>query len=87
MVLLSNHYFFYRSIIWILSSITPVPSATHVSGLSAVNTGTFNSWARIWLKPSTSDPPPVKTIPLSIMSADNSGGVCSKIPFAAWIIV
>ncbi len=33
----------YLSIIYILSKSTPVPSATQVSGLSATNTGTFNS--------------------------------------------
>ena len=60
----------------------PVPSATQVRGLSAMKTGTFNSWLRRLLNPSTIAPPPVRTIHLSIISADSSGGVCSSIPLA-----
>ena len=61
----------------------PVPSATEVSGLSAIKTGTFNSWANNLSIPSIKAPPPVMTIPLSIISADNSGGVCSNTLLAA----
>ena len=52
-----------------LSSIIPVPSATQVKGLSATLVGTFISFSINLSKPSNKAPPPVKTIPLSIMSA------------------
>ena len=73
----------YSSIMCKLSKSIPVPSTTHVSGLSAINTGTFNSCDNKSSKPLIIAPPPVRTIPLSIISEDNSGGVCSNIPLTA----
>ncbi len=41
--LLSMYLYIYFSNKFILSNNIPVPSATHVKGLSATKTGTFNS--------------------------------------------
>ena len=78
MIRKSRYLYIYFSNKFILSNNKPVPSATHVSGLSATNTGTFSSCDNNLSNPSISAPPPVITIPLSIISADNSGGVCSS---------
>ena len=77
-------YYFSNS--FMLSSITDVPSTTHVNGESAIFIGTFNSCAKSLSIPFISAPPPVTTIPLFTISADNSGIVSSKTCFAAFII-
>ena len=67
--------------------MTPQPSATQSSGVSATNTGTFNPCSRNLSKFFNKAPPPVKKIPLFTISADNSGGVCSRTCLAAIKIV
>ena len=61
-----------------LLSIFPVPRTTDSMGVSARDTGSPVS-SRIRLSRFfRRDPPPVRAIPLSTMSADSSGGVCSR---------
>ena len=61
------------------SNSFPAPSATHVNGVSDINIGTFKFVSSISTIPFNNAPPPVNTIPFSIISADNSGGEFSKI--------
>ena len=68
-----------------LSNKIPVPSATQVNGDSAINIGTFNSCLNNSTNPLTNDPPPVRTIPFSAISADNSGFVSSKTRVVSFI--
>ena len=56
-------FYWFSSSNFILSNSTPVPSTTHVRGLSAVNTGTFNVSSSNSLNPVNNAPPPVKIIP------------------------
>ena len=65
----------------------PVPSATHVKGLSAIKMGIVNSSSKTSAKPFKREPPPVKIMPFSTISADNSGGVNSKTSFVSLIIL
>src|SRR6266446_1175088 len=59
-------------------SIFPVPSTTDASGSSAIETGSPVS-SRIRLSRFfSSAPPPVSTIPRSLISAESSGGVRSR---------
>ena len=60
------------------SKAFPVPLTTHKSGSSAVVTGKLVDLLRTVSKLPSKDPPPVKTIPLSTISAASSAGVCSK---------
>ena len=60
------------------SSTLPVPSATHESGSSATVMGRFVSCRSRRSSPRSSAPPPVRTMPLSTMSAASSGGVRSR---------
>ena len=69
---------------WSMSFKTiPTPSTTACNGLSATATGRPHSSLRSLSKHLIIAPPPQSTIPRSIMSADNSGGVCSKVAFTA----
>src|SRR5699024_2619551 len=64
----------------------PVPIATLSNGSSVTNTGIFVSLfitSSMFFK---SDPPPDNTIPRSIISATNSGGVFSKVVFTEFTI-
>ena len=70
-----------------LSKSTPVPSTTQVRGLSAIRTGTFNSFFKSSLSHLSIEPHPVNIIPLSTISEDNSGGVCSQTLVAALTIL
>ena len=56
----------------------PVPITTHKRGSSAIVTGKLVDLRKIVSRLFKREPPPVKTIPLSTISAANSGGVCSK---------
>ena len=68
-------------------SILPVPSTTEERGSFARVTGKPVS-SRIRLSKFLSiDPPPVKTIPLSTISPESSGGVCSSATRIALMIV
>ena len=66
---------------------TPVPSATHVNGVSAIKVGIVNSSSNKSTSPVNFAPPPVRTNPFSTISADNSGGVCSKTFLVDFIIL
>ncbi|CDA79651.1 putative uncharacterized protein [Clostridium sp. CAG:242] len=57
----------------------PVPAATQSSGFSATCTGIPVSLEISWSSPRSSAPPPVRVIPWSMMSADSSGGVRSRV--------
>src|SRR3954452_3706775 len=59
-------------------STLPVPSTTEASGSSASTTGRPVSSRSRWSRLRSSAPPPERTIPLSMMSADSSGGVRSR---------
>src|SRR5690606_32043598 len=67
-----------------ISSITrPPPRATHVSGSSAMITGSpVSSISNLSIARSMA-PPPVSTIPRSATSAPSSGGVCSRASLTA----
>src|SRR5690625_3956717 len=65
------------------SSDFPVPIATQSNGFSATKTGISVSSLITVLKFFNNAPPPESTIPLSIISADNSGGVFSNVTFIA----
>src|SRR5581483_6252880 len=68
-------------------SIFPMPSTTLHSGSSAIETGRPVS-SRIRLSRFfSSAPPPVKTMPRSLMSADSSGGMRSRATRMAFMIV
>ena len=64
----------------------PVPRATQVKGSSAIETGspvvTLIASSRRWSKA----PPPVSMMPLSTISAANSGGTTSSALFKAVMI-
>ena len=60
------------------SSILPVPTATQSIGSSAKKTGIEVSILISRPRPRSSAPPPVSTIPASMISAASSGGVCSQ---------
>src|SRR6266498_4984712 len=57
------------------SSIFPTPLATAVSGSSGTITGSPVSSLISKSRPLSRAPPPARTMPLSTMSAANSGGV------------
>ncbi len=63
----------------ILSNALPVPIATQSNGSSATRTGIFVSSLITLSKLRSNAPPPVNTMPRSIMSAANSGGVFSNV--------
>src|SRR5262249_39784814 len=60
------------------SSARPVPSATQVSGSSAIETGRPVASRSTSSMPDSSAPPPVSTMPWSTMSAASSGAVFSS---------
>ena len=60
-----------------------MPLTTHVKGSSGTATGNPVACCRIKSILLNNAPPPVKTIPLSTISAANSGGVFSKATFTA----
>src|SRR5581483_1165357 len=68
-------------------SILPVPSTTLQSGSSAMETGNPVSSRMRLSKFLSSAPPPVSTIPRSLMSAESSGGVLSSATRTAFMIV
>src|SRR5207245_2553255 len=59
-------------------SILPVPSTTEASGSSAIDTGNPVSWRMRLSRFLISAPPPVSTMPRSLISAESSGGVRSR---------
>ena len=59
-------------------SILPVPSTTDASGSSAMETGNPVSSRMRLSRFFSSAPPPVSTMPRSLMSAESSGGVRSS---------
>ena len=61
-----------------ISRACPPPLATHVRGSSATITGIPVELDISLSKSLNNPPPPVRTIPLSAMSADSSGGDSSK---------
>ena len=61
-----------------LSRALPEPSTTVDNGSSVTVMGRPVSSLRSLSRFFNSAPPPVNTIPLSTISADNSGGVCSS---------
>ena len=67
--------------------MTPQPFATQFKASSATNTGTPSSFSNKWSNPVNKAPPPVKKIPRDIISAANSGGVCSKTCLVSLTIV
>src|SRR5688500_2396968 len=60
------------------SSAMPVPTATEFSAFSATWHGMPVTWVSSLSRFRSSAPPPVMTIPLSMMSELSSGGVCSS---------
>src|SRR6202011_3660913 len=68
-------------------SIFPVPSTTEASGSSAIETGKPVSSRMRLSKFFSSAPPPVSTMPRSLMSAESSGGVRSSATRIAFRIV
>ena len=64
----------------------PAPIATDDNGSSIMVIGTPVSSLRILSRFFNSAPPPVNIIPLSIISAENSGGICSKTALTVSII-
>src|ERR1035437_6741967 len=60
------------------SRAMPVPRATQCMELSATWQGTPVTWASSLSMFRSTDPPPDMTMPLSMMSLDSSGGVCSR---------
>src|SRR4029079_6166911 len=60
------------------SRARPVPTATELRALSATWHGMPVNWVRSAAMLRSSEPPPVITIPLSMMSLESSGGVCSS---------
>ena len=71
---------------FISSKQRPVPITTQVKGSSAITTGKPVASLIVVSSSPKRAPPPVKTIPLSTISAANSGGVCSKAVLVASII-
>ena len=63
------------------SKALPVPIATHDKGSSAIVTGKPVSWEINLSIFFNKAPPPVSTKPISIKSADSSGGVFSNASF------
>src|SRR4029077_16755118 len=59
-------------------STLPLPTTTEASGSSASTTGRPVSSRSRWSRLRSSAPPPERTIPLSMMSAESSGGVRSR---------
>src|SRR5580658_5951433 len=68
-------------------SILPVPSTTDASGSSAIDTGNPVSSRMRLSKFLISAPPPVSTMPRSLISAESSGGVRSRATRIAFKIV
>src|SRR6202158_2741 len=68
-------------------SIFPVPSTTDASGSSAIETGKPVSSRMRLSRFFSSAPPPVSTMPRSLISAESSGGVRSSAPRIAFKIV
>src|SRR5712691_3041464 len=60
------------------SRTLPAPRTTQASGSSATVTGSWVSWRNTWSRPGSNAPPPVSTMPVSIISAATSGGVRSR---------
>jgi hypothetical protein len=69
--------------VFISSSVRPAPRATQLNGSSAIETGSPVAWRKTTSRLPSSAPPPVKTRPLSTMSAANSGAVCSRATLTA----
>ena len=65
----------------------PPPRATQVSGSWATTTGNPVSSASRTSRSLSNAPPPVSTMPVSAMSAANSGGVCSSAFLTSWTII
>src|SRR5882762_6993004 len=68
-------------------SIFPVPSTTLHSGSSAIETGSPVSSRMRLSRFFSNAPPPVSTIPRSLISADSSGGVRSSATRIAFMMV
>src|SRR5208282_4590664 len=68
-------------------SIFPVPSTTEASGSSAMETGKPVSSRMRLSRFLMSAPPPVRTMPRSLISAESSGGVRSSATRIAFTIV
>ncbi|MNI72475.1 hypothetical protein D3C73_1284200 [compost metagenome] len=66
-----------------LSNALPVPTATQSSGFSATITGIPVSRANSLSRLRSNAPPPVNTMPRSIISAANSGGHFSRVTLTA----
>ncbi len=64
-----------------LDSALPAPKATDSRALGAICTGIPISLVRNWSRPLIKAPPPASIMPLSRTSADNSGGVISRVDF------
>src|SRR5213593_406752 len=69
------------------SRIFPTPNTTEVRGSSTVMIGKPVSSRRRVSIPQSMDPPPVSTIPQSMMSPASSGGVFSRATLMAFTIV
>ena len=67
----------------ISSKALPVPLTTQANGFSAIETGKPVALRSTWSRFESSAPPPVRTIPLSTISAASSGAVFSKATFTA----
>ena len=70
---------------FISSRHLPVPITTHVKGSSAITTGNPVASLKVVSNSFSNAPPPVRTSPLSTISAASSGGVCSNAVFVASI--
>ena len=65
------------------SNAIPAPRATANSGSAASLTGMPVSARILSGNPTSKEPPPARVMPRSMMSADNSGGVLSRVIFTA----
>ncbi len=68
------------------SATLPAPITTDNNGSSITVIGTPLSSLRILSRFFNKAPPPVNIIPLSIISSENSGGICSKTALTVSII-
>ena len=69
----------------ILFNNIPQPSATQVSGDSAIKAGIVSSSSITSTSPVSCAPPPVRITPFSTISPASSGGVCSNTFFVSLI--